>query len=61
MNELKSQLEEQRMGSRAADLDRDLEDQFMGSATSRYSSVDDKGREKIRKMEKERKDAQEVR
>ena len=49
------------MGSRAADLDRDLEDQFMGSATSRYSSVDDKGREKIRKMEKERKDAQEVR
>lgn len=42
--------------------DADMEAQFMGSASSRRttSTMDEKHRDQLRKLEKERKDAQEV-
>ncbi|ELU15563.1 hypothetical protein CAPTEDRAFT_52768, partial [Capitella teleta] len=61
VNELKCQLGEVKSKRSDLELDADLEDQFMGSASSRLtaSSVDIRGRKNVQRMEKERKEAQE--
>ena len=60
VNELKGQVESMQSVSRMSDAD--LEAQFMGSASSRrtMTTVDERHRDQLRKVEKERKDAQEV-
>ena len=60
VNELKGQVESMQSVSRMSDAD--LEAQFMGSASSRrtMTTMDERHRDQLRKVEKERKDAQEV-
>ena len=60
VNELKGQVESMQSVSRMSDAD--LEAQFMGCASSRrtMTTMDERHRDQLRKVEKERKDAQEV-
>ena len=60
VNELKGQVESMQSVSRMSDAD--LEAQSMGSASSRrtMTTMDERHRDQLRKVEKERKDAQEV-
>ena len=60
VNELKGQVESMQSVSRMSDAD--LEAQFIGSASSRrnMTTMDERHRDQLRKVEKERKDAQEV-
>ena len=60
VSELKGQVESMQSVSRMSDAD--MEAQFMGSASSRrtMTTMDERHRDQLRKVEKERKDAQEV-
>ena len=62
MSELKSQMQAgSQVGSMSSlGLDSDLEAEMMGSSSTRRSTIDDRHRDVIRRMEKERKEAQEV-